>query len=171
MGEKESLNAEEKGMPIYKNAGKKIAFFFLKGMKIFWQGCFKEVKVKIGVLSILLMGSFGLGWFLGFKLAAPVKVKQLPLPRKPFESLMRPHHLSPKVKLPQPPVIIPRVPHLREPVRRPREPGIYRPVRRPDVYLPNPELRKPAILSRPPQMEFPALKPGLSPPLPEGEEE
>lgn len=147
---------------------KKIGFVFLKGMKIFWQGCFKEVRVKIGVLSILLMGSFGLGWFLGFKLAAPVKVKQLPMPRKPFEFLMQPHQLPPKMKLPQP-VIIPRVPHLREPVRRPPEPEIYRPVR-PDVHLPNLKSRKSAIPDRSPQMEFPALKPGLSRPLPEEEE-
>lgn len=179
MGEKENLNAEEKGMSIYKKIGKRIGLFLLRGMKVFWQGCLKEVRIKIAVLSILLIGSFGLGWFLGFKLGAPVKAKQLSPSRKPFESLVRPHRLPPKVKLPFPPKvklpqpvgtlrgIHPKV-KLPPPVVIPR--GIHRPVR-PDVHPPNLELRKPVVLGQPPQVEFPALKLRLPRPLPEGKKE
>lgn len=163
MDEKENLNVEEKRMSIDKKIGKRIGLFLLRGMKVFWQGCFKEVKVKIGVLSILLIGSFGLGWFLGFKLGAPVKVKQLSPSKKPFKSLVRPHRLPPKVKLPFPPKV-----KLPQPVVTPR--GIHRPIR-PDVRPPNLELRKPVIPVQPPQMEFPALKLRLPRPLPEGKEE
>ena len=163
MGEKENLNAEEKGMSIDKKIGKRIGLFLLRGMKVFWQGCRHEMRIKIGVLSILLIGSFGLGWFLGFKLGVPVKAKQLSPSRKPFESLVRPHRLPPKVRLPIPPKV-----KLPQPLGIPR--GIHRSVR-PDVHLPNPELRKPVVLGQPPQTEFPALKLRLPRPLPEGKKE
>ncbi len=163
MDEKENLNAEEKGMSIDKKGGKRIGLFLLRGMKVFWQGCCHAMRIKIGVLSILLIGSFGLGWFLGFKLGVSVKAKQLSPSRKPFESLVRPYRLPPKVKLPFPPKV-----KFPQPVGTPR--GIHRPVR-PDVRLPNLELRKPVILGQPPQIEFPAPKLRLPQPLPEGKEE
>ncbi|MEA3369602.1 MAG: hypothetical protein U9Q24_04550 [Candidatus Ratteibacteria bacterium] len=162
MGEKENLNVEEKGMSIDKKGGKRIGLFLLRGMKVFWQGCCHEIRIKIGLLSILLIGSFGLGWFLGFKLGAPVKAK-FPPPRKPFKSLVQPYRLPPKVKLPLPPKM-----KFPQPVVTPR--GIHRPIR-PDVRSPHLELGKPVILGQPPQIEFPAPKLKSPRPIPEGKEE